>query len=319
MKVKNLIFNVFAFKEKYTTSTQIEDQARICDIYLKNSFVSLMSAKKHNPEDDFCLIVNYDIPEYFSKLFSCNSINIIKLEYSEFVFPVNFQWSLAFFKLCALNYAVNNLDYDKYLLLDTDTFTVNNYIDIWKEAEDNILLLNIGHRYSHPHRKEIMNSYRNVYGEEKKIIHYGGEFIVGNRGLLKNLVNNCMIVYKDIVAAKFNIDRYSGDEMIISIAATKMREAINDACPYIYRYWTNEFYLVSTNYKNNAVDIWHVPSAKQTIFILLFEYYMKNNRFPSNDKCAKMFGFAKAKRKINFYYIKSRVNTFIIKIAGDYK
>lgn len=42
--------------------------------------------------------------------------------YNDFVFEKEYGWSLAFYKLCGLQYALTKR-YDNYLLLDTDTYT----------------------------------------------------------------------------------------------------------------------------------------------------------------------------------------------------
>jgi len=53
-----LIMNALAFKYGYKTSTQIEEIKDIRSLYLKNSFVSLKSAKLKNPGADVGLFTN---------------------------------------------------------------------------------------------------------------------------------------------------------------------------------------------------------------------------------------------------------------------
>ena len=63
--MKNLIFCAFAFKEGFQTSMQTEKEAGslVTEMYLKNIFVALTSAKLYNPNDDVCLVTNCDLPD----------------------------------------------------------------------------------------------------------------------------------------------------------------------------------------------------------------------------------------------------------------
>jgi len=65
---------------------------------------------------------------------------------------------------------------------------------------------------------------------------------------------------------------------------------------YMYRFWTGDFYLVSTRTVSNPVCIWHIPNEKETGFLRMFAYYQKRKAFPSVEKSASMFGIVKAKR-----------------------
>lgn len=288
--MKNLVFNALAFKDGFQTSTQIENDSKKIETYIKNSFVSLMSCKIKNPECDVCLLTSVNLPTNYKKLFDDNNIIIKKIDFDEFNLSKEYTWSLAFFKLKALKYVVENLDYDNYLMLDTDTFTTNSLDDLWLECAYGLVLYDLDHRISHPHRMDIYNNSNKYTSPQKPINHYGGEFIAGNKEILGRFV---IYLFNEYVKMKncSTLDKTLGDEFLISIVADKFKSELIRANSYIYRYWTTDFYLVSTNYMNNAVDIWHLPQEKELGILWLYDYYLKHKTFPQLDTCAKKFDF----------------------------
>lgn len=304
--MSNLIFNAFAFKEDYLNSPQIGGKVsdKTIDIYMKNAYVSLFSAKEKNPQDEVALLTNCELPSKYKDLFMREKIKIIKIEFNDFVMPKIFVWSLAFFKLCALKYIVNNTNYEKILLLDPDTITVHSYKELWMEADHGLLLYNLNHSYEHKDRKIIAQDYQHLYHNDKNLVHYGGEFIGGMNKVLKNFIEECDKVYKIIKENNFDISKNAGDETIQSIAAFFLNNVI-EAGAYIYRYWTGSFYLVSTNYKNNPVAVWHLPSEKTEGIIRIYNYLQRRGMLPSKEKMARIFGFPRAKRpNILIWYTK---------------
>lgn len=307
--MKNLIVNAFAFKEEYQTSLQIGGSTndKLIELYMKNIFVSLKSAKVQNPEDDVMLITNCEIPPEYGTLFQKNNISVQIIPFDSFVMPREFVWSLAFFKLCALTYIINHLDYEKYLLIDADTITVQSYKELWEEAEYGVLLFPVGHSFHHRDREYIRQDYQILFPQENKnIVHYGGEFLCGKRGNLIDLQEKCQKVYEIMKLNGYPIAKNAGDETILSIAAAEMSNIIA-AVPYIYRYWTNAFYLVSTNTLNNPVAIWHVPDEKKQGFVYLFQFYQKKGCFPKEEKLMEIFGIHKAKRPFNYYTLRGKI------------
>jgi len=302
--LSNLIFNAFASKKDFQTSPQIGGNVTsdVLDIYLKNIFVSLLSAKFNNPHDDVALVCNISLPERFEHLFHENNIQILYVEFTSFVMPADFHWALAFYKLCAYDWVVANTEYDKYMMIDADTVSVRSFDDIWEEANYGLLLYNINHSYSHKDRKIIQNTYDKLYKtENKNIIHYGGEFICSKRSNVGAFLSECKSVYTLMEESNFTVDTTIGDEALISIAASHFK--IIEAGAYIYRYWTGSFYLVSTNYINNPVCIWHLPSEKKYGMLYLFEYILKNRKLPAIGKMRSAFGFPKKKRPITSMFL----------------
>lgn len=310
--MNNLIFNAFAFKNDYhkVPNVSAKDEKNIIDIYFKNIFVSLKSAKISNPFDDVALITNYRIPENFQRLYEKNNILIFYCDFKNFCMPKDFKWALAFYKLCALKFIVDEAHYDNYLLLDSDTVTTNSYVDLWEEAQFGLMLFDVNHTFFHNVRNEMIKTYNILYNYTINIQQYGGEFICGSKGVLQEFVKKLDEVYYTIKSNKFNISKSSGDELIISIAATKMSKVFNSGA-YIDRYWTEKFYLASTNYINDPVAILHLPGEKESGIISLYNYLIKNESLPRN--IYKILGLPKAKRPDYLIFICKKLAKKLLK------
>lgn len=309
----NLIVNAFAFKENYGNSMQLNnrsDNAKL-NTYMKNLVVSLVSSKKQNPDDEVMLVATDQPLSPYKELLEKEGIKIKIVPFDEYVMPKDFPWALAFYKLCVIKHLSEEKEYDKLLLIDTDTVTMGSYEDLWKEAEHGLMLYSINHTYSHKDRMVIKEAYKNICPEGKEnVIHYGGEFICGPMEAIGKLSDECLAVLNKVRESNYNIPKASSDEVILSIAALEYRQKyqIIEAGAYIYRYWTeNLFYLVSTNTVSNPVCIWHFPVEKDTGFLLLFDYYIKKHSFPKREKAAQMLGIVKAKRPFSLYTLKGRL------------
>lgn len=306
----NLIINAFAFKENFKTSMQLQGKmdAEKLALYMENIFVSLKSAAQKNPQDDVMLVVNAEIPKTYKTLFEQENIKIKEISFDRFVMPDHFVWALAFFKLCALSHVVEEEQYDRFLLLDTDTITTESYADMWEECKTGVMLYPLGHSYHHHDRERIRKDYFSLYEEELNLVHYGGEYICGNRAHLQAFMAECQEVYRRMQEKNFRVDDHTGDETILSIAAARIKTTeVIAAVPYIYRYWTNDFYLVSTNTVYNPVCIWHLPDEKEHAMRYFYRYYRKNNCFPEKKKCMKIAGIKLAKRPFNRYTLQYKI------------
>ena len=314
--MKNLIFCAFAFKEGFQTSLQTEKQAghETTQMYLKNIFVALTSAKLYNPNDDVCLVTNCDLPAEWQERFRQESLLVKKVPFETFEIPEKFPWALAFYKLCALNHMVENGDeYEHLLLMDADTYTTHSYEELWMEADYGVLLFPVGHSFNHSDREIIRRDFTRYYPEEAgrcNLVHYGGEFVAGRQENLKKYLGYCQHIYDKLKAADYEMEPHAGDETIWSIAAVlaKQEMPITEAGAYIYRFWTGDFYLTSTVTVSNPVCIWHIPNEKETGFVRLYQYYQKNKEFPKVKKVMDIFGIRKACRPFNLYTLLNKVN-----------
>jgi len=313
--MKNLIVSAFAFKEGLMTSIQLNKPAdsTTTEMYLKNLMVSLASAKMLNPDDDVCLCTNIDLPGDWNARFQKAGITVLKREFDSFVLPDKFQWSLAFYKMCVLNGLVKEGGYDRYLLLDADTYTTHDYKDLWAEADKGIVLYPLGHTYSHPDRDVIRRDFERLCPEEAKVLpitHYGGEFVCGTKEALVRFMDVCLDLFAKASGNNFDVEATIGDESLWSIAAALLYKEIPviPATPYIFRFWTEDFYLVSTVTVSNPVSIWHLPAEKDKGFIRMYNAYVKTGRFPDVDTAARNFGIVKAKRPFNAITLSNKIN-----------
>lgn len=309
----NLIINAFAFKENYGNSMQLAnkgDDAKL-SIYMKNIVVSLVSAKKQNPGDEVMLIANAEPNKEYADILKDNGIKITIVSYDEFQMPKEFPWALAFYKLCALKYVVEKTDYERVLLIDSDTISFHSYESLWKESDYGILLYNINHDFAHEHRGIQKQVYKDLYEDEDyNLVHYGGEFIAGTKDRLMKLVDECEEVYNRIKEKEFKVNEEIGDELILSVAAIHLKNKgipIYEGGAYIFRYWTNQFYLVCTNTIHNPVCIWHLPVEKDRGFLYIYNYYIKKHTFPCPERAAQILGIVEAKRPGGFLSFYTRV------------
>lgn len=136
----NLICNAFAFKKNTmgNGTNFVTEETKLN--YIKNSAVSLISAKINNPSAEVALCTNTSIPEKFKKLFNTHGIKIILIEFDLFSFDTDMSWFLAFYKLNVLYKLVQQGEYDNIVLIDTDTVVVNSFDSIWSECTSNILI-----------------------------------------------------------------------------------------------------------------------------------------------------------------------------------
>lgn len=316
--MKNLIFCAFAFKEGFQTSMQTEKEAGslVTEMYLKNIFVALTSAKLYNPNDDVCLVTNCDLPDEWQKRMDGQGLMVKKVAFNAFEIPKEFPWALAFYKLCALEAMTEQgAEYDHILIMDADTYTTRSYEELWQEADYGVLLFPVGHCYNHSDREIIRRDFVKYFPEKASslnIVHYGGEFVAGKVEALKHYLEYCTKIYDRIKAAGYQMEDHAGDETIWSVAAALAKNegdlTITEAGAYIYRFWTGAFYLTSTVTVSNPVCIWHIPNEKETGFIRLYNYYQKHQAFPKIEKAMAVFGMGRAKRPFNVYTLLNKVN-----------
>lgn len=306
--MNNLIMCAFAFPEGHGQSTQIENvsDAKKIDIYIENAYVALVSAKLHNPNDTVVFVTDRALEAHIQKMFQDAGIENVIVPFDCFLMPDDFMWSRAFYKLCVLYHIAKEKEFNNLLLLDTDTYSVQNYEELWMECGQGVLLYEVGHTFYHRDREVIYKDYKWLYGPNHKPIHYGGEFVAGNRDALCTFMEECIRVYTDMKEAQFQGEKNAGDETILSIAACKTSNVI-PANPYLFRFWTGDFYLVSTLHEANPVCIWHLPAEKDMGMRYMYRYYQRKKCFPEKKKAAKIMGLPEARRKRSILHFWMRI------------
>lgn len=281
----NIVFCAYAYRENFQTGHNIQTEDSQ-NVYLKNSFVALVSCKYFNKNVDVAFVTNLKLNEYWLKLFRSYGIKVFEVAYNAFVFDKDYGWSLAFYKLCALKYILT-LEYDNIVLLDTDTYVQREFADIWDECKNNLLLYDISKGLYNSDYKIFCNEAQKYLETTEYLTRWGGEFIAGSRKRLMKFLKKCEEIYFNMIEKRFVT--INGDEFIESIAAWHMRDEVKNAAGYIFRYWTAySWHYVCSNYHSNPVCVLHCPREKDYGFVKLFNYITKYRHLPGARKVYRM-------------------------------
>lgn len=277
-----------------------ENKSRL-DLYLKNCCVACVSARKNCGKDtDVALVTNMDIPTAYCEILEQAEVKILQYEFDQFNFDGNYSWALAFYKLCALSHAVEELDYDNYAFMDSDVYVQSDFAEIWKECGHKVLLYDICHGLQVEHYHRFLKEVEEFTGSDAiGTTHYGGEFFAANKENSKLFVAECLDICKEMMRKSFKTS--CGDEFITSLAAKRLDGKVRNAGAYIYRFWTRRFHLMSTNYHYNPVVVLHVPQEKDFGMIRIFDNYISRGSLPSRKKVWRMLHLSHTDWKIALY------------------
>lgn len=286
-----IIIIPYADLDNANTGVNIKKQGNRKEIYLKNCCVALLSAKHYNADSDVALVTNIEVPTTYKNLLINNNIKIIKADFDSFRFTENYTWALAFYKLCALKYVLSKFDYKYISYLDSDVYVQSSFENIWKECDYNIMLYDINHGLQVVDYRKFMDETFSFLNNREYITHYGGEFFAAKRENALNFIVLCEKIFSKMIEQ--NTVTQFGDEFILCIAANEYKNNVKNAGAYVYRYWTDSFRLVSTNYERNRVTVLHVPDEKQRGMIKLFDNYYKKSRIPALNKVYKYLSLSR--------------------------
>lgn len=176
----NLIFTAFATLEGYREGSNANLGS---EVFYRCIVVSLVSAKQKNQNCDAALVTNTAVPEPYAAQLSQAGIRVIACPFDNYRFEADLDWSLAYYKLCAMQYLLETEHYENYLMLDSDTFTQRGYQDIWREAAEAVLLYQVPHAASQPMTARISHTYDELWpeGAPHVLTHFGGEFVAAAR------------------------------------------------------------------------------------------------------------------------------------------
>lgn len=299
--MNNIILIPFAFLKSYSGGVNLKGSNNKLDLYLKNCCVSCVSAKKNAGEDtDVALVTNMDVPGVFRDVLDEAGVKVLKFDFDRFNFDGKYDWSLAFYKLCALYHAVNELDYDNYAYLDSDVYVQGSFADVWKECSKKILMYDICHGLQVEDYQRFLKETTEFTGTETLgLTHYGGEFFAANRENAQAFVKECISIYDEMMQKSFKTSM--GDEFISSLAAARIADKVRNAGAYIYRFWTRRFHLMSTNYEYNPVAVLHVPQEKDFGMLKIYDRYVAHGKLPSRKKVWQLLHLSHADWKIAIY------------------
>ena len=291
--MENLIFGAFATLEGHREG----DAANLgSDAYYRCIVVALCSAKACNPDCEVALVTNAAVPEPYAGQLAAGGVRVMDCPFDRFRVDAALEWSLAFYKLCAMDWVVHNTDYRRCLMLDVDTYTQYPYTDLWREADEAVMLYQVPHAAGQPMAAAISRNYGVLYGGEPVLTHFGGELICGSRERLTDFMAECSAVYDKMNEKELR--PHEGDEFITCAAAYRSLLAgrpVRAANAYIFRYWVGaRFYFVSTNYCNDPVCIFHLPGGKNRQLPVLYRWYTKRGAFPAREKVYRLCCFPAA-------------------------
>lgn len=281
----NLIFTPFATLEGYREGSN-KNVGR--EVFYRCIVVSLVSAKRLNPDCDVALVTNVPVPEPYGSQLEREGILIKACPFDRFRFEAELDWSLAYYKLCALEDLLKTTHYDNYLMMDSDTVTQRKLDDVWLEAQEAVLLYQVPHAASQPMTVRISHTYDELWpeGAPHTLTHFGGEFVAGSAERLRRFIELCDEVFRKMQAT--GVRSTDGDEAILDAAAYRSAAAgrpIRSANAYVFRYWLGRnFYYVSTNYCCDPVCVLHLPGkAKRRQFTVLYNIFTRTGQIPGRQ------------------------------------
>lgn len=271
-------------------------------VYLKNCCVACISARRNNEADtDVMVVSNVDLPQPYADILSKEGVKTSLCDFNNFCFDKDYDWSLAFYKLCALEHVLNTYShYEHVAYLDLDVYVQRSFDLIWKECEKNICLYDICHGLNDKNYCNFLNETASFTGASTiGLTHYGGEFFAANKTNAKRFVEKCREIYQKMAVTGFVTTH--GDEFITSLAADSMKPLLRNAAAYICRYWTRRYRLVSDNYKH-GITILHLPAEKESGMLAVYNYYHRHHALPSQKRVWKMVHLPHAALAIRLYH-----------------
>ena len=293
----DLIFSAFATLEGHRESAH-PNQGRA--VYDRGLVVGVASARACHPVCRVALVTNASVPEPYAGQLPAAGVEVLRCPFDSFRFPADLPWSLAFYKLCALRWVLAHTGCDRCLMLDADTYTQRPLDDLWREADQAVLLYQVEHPASQPMAAAISRraDALDPAGAPHCLTHYGGELVAGRADRLRAFADRCAAVYGEMTAA--GVLPEEGDEAILAIAAWRSAlagEPVRSANAYLARYWLGaRFYFVSTGYCLTPLCVLHLPGqAKNRQLLLLYRYYTRRGHFPPDRTVWRWCGLPAAR------------------------
>lgn len=282
---ENLILIPFAYEKGKNSGKNLDQEGtKRLEIYLKNALTAAASARQYNPADRVLFVCNLsrqELPEWFVRGLEQAGGEIRTLEYDRFIFPRDYPWSLAYYKLNALSHLAQEAA-GCVCYLDVDVVVQSSFEYIWQECSQHILLYDINHAAWVGDYQQLCRDAEGILGERALVTHYGGEFFAASAQNARAFADQALQIYQAMLAQKLVTPL--GDEFIVSLAAYRMPGKIKNAGAYVYRFWTDPaFRLVSTCYRYNPVAVLHLPSEKTLGIPRLCDGYYLNGRQPDKE------------------------------------
>lgn len=287
----NLIFEALAFLENYAPSPSMMQQsnsAKHYEVYLKNTAISLLTLRLHNPNTDIALVTNIDLEAHWLDLFRKHNILVFNCPYDNYQMPRELVYSLSYYKLCAYDYVLKNTQYERFCFVDCDTFGVGNFDPIWMEADSALLMIPNDYTLTAPIRKEINLLYQRMFTETKIVPHISSGFIAGTRADITKVLSQCALVHQKLKNLP-DANPRGGDEVIWSLALANCPVSIYSPKGYVLlsNVGLKEYKVDKDDFRDPDIVIWHLPTEKRYALIWAYNYLVKKGYPPCIEKMAK--------------------------------
>ena len=207
----NLIFGAFATLDGYREG----DAANLGrTVYDRCTVVALCSAKAQNPACTVALLTNAPVPEPFRSQLTQGGVEIWDCPFTTYRVPADTNWALAYYKLCAMAWVLENRDFTRAAMLDLDTFTQRPLDDLWRECDEAVLLYQVPHAASQTMTAAISRCFDAVEpnGAPHALTHFGGELVAGSRARLADFMSLCRDYFEELQAK--DVTPREGDEAV---------------------------------------------------------------------------------------------------------
>ena len=198
--MENLIFGAFATLEGYREG----DSANLGRAaYDRCTVVALCSAKVQNPGCTVALVTNAPPPAPFLGQLQAAGVEIWDCPFAAYRVPAQANWALAYYKLCAMEWVLANRTFDRAAMIDLDTYTQYPLDDLWREADEAVLLYQVPHAASQGMAQAISRIYDTVSpaGAPHVLTHFGGELVAGSKARLQDLMERCRRYFDEMQQA----------------------------------------------------------------------------------------------------------------------
>ena len=285
---RNLVIIPFAYLKGAKTGANLKRKDNPVDIYMKNVVVSTVSCKRIMGGVDVALITNLDeIGDEYQSVLDREQVKVIYCPFDSFKFSDDYPWCLAFYKLCALKY-VSDLEYDNILCIDSDTYTHKSFEYLWDNLRRNIIAFDLAGSTVEPFGSLTNLPFvRRLYN--KRVPKVGGEFLAASRISLKEFIDRAQRIFETMKTEA--ILSKTGDEYITSLALGCMYNVDYSGVRYIFRFWTGFWRDICNRGQLSVTPILHVPGNKKDGMIKLYNFFIRHNDFPPEQKMYKWFHF----------------------------
>ncbi len=268
--------------------------AKVQNIYWRCICCFYTIARNYNPDTTLALFSNtsylpvvddVDIKQLLQQL----NVSFYVTPF-EYVTPQGYynQWRNQFYEFSIFKFISTHEDFnvdDNFLLLDSDCIITQNLSSLFAEvAAEKCITYIIDYLPDHDINGNSRKSMQNVFSSlmNEKTLHipqyHAGEFYATTIAVLRTLINDFYIVWKQLLALnEAGLDKLHEEAHTLSYLFYKNNFEGGQANKYIKRLWTDPTTFRNIENGDENLAIWHLPAEKRHGFPALFEWLKKRN------------------------------------------